>query len=495
MNEEKRKLSGAPKIEVRPMSTGAGFRERTVKSGRIKQYLGSVTVCLLAFGFGTVVGWTSPVLETLQGDGSPVGKMTDDGVSWLGSLTFIGGIIGSFVWGRIADGFGRKMAGYCVTVPFIAGWTIILFGTSANMLYAARLLTGISGSGALIICPLYISEIAHDSIRGALGSYVILFMNGGVVAAYAVGAAASYRGLAVFCLAVPIVFLVLFFWLPETPNFYISKSRNDHAETSLLWYRGGNHKVASDEMENLTKGVSKKQESASYSDLISTKGNRKAMIIGLGLFTWQQFCGILALLTFVSSIFQSADPTMDSNKATIMVGLFQFAASYLSSLIVDRSGRKLLLLISYFMMGTSLFILGAYTYYKPEGLSWVPIACLCTHVVTYALGAGPVPYVVISETLRPKIKGLATSTIIFWGTFLAFISVQIFPFLNKQLGEHGNFMFFGAFCFFGFIFTWFLVPETKGVPLNDILAMLNGDPVGRIDAETINDEKADAACV
>uniref|UniRef100_A0A146L3L7 Facilitated trehalose transporter Tret1 n=2 Tax=Lygus hesperus TaxID=30085 RepID=A0A146L3L7_LYGHE len=475
MNEEKRKLSGAHRIQVRPMSAGSGMRERTIKSGQGKQYMASVIVCILAFAFGTVVGWTSPVLEILQSDDSPVGRMTLDETSWLGSLTFIGGIVGSFLWGRIADAFGRKVAGYCVSVPFILGWTAILVGTTPKFLYAARLLTGLSGSGALIICPLYISEVAHDSIRGTLGSYVILFMNGGVVAAYSVGAALDYRSFTGFCLAIPIVFIACYFWLPETPNYYMSKSRNEAAETSLLWFRGGDHKVVSDETENIAKGMSKK-ESATYSDLVSTKGNRIAMVIGLGLFSWQQFCGILALLTFVSDIFQKAGSSMSSSKATIMVGMFQFSASYVSSVIVERSGRKLLLLISYFVMGTSLFVLAGYIYIKPEGLGWIPVACLCLHVVAYALGAGPIPYIVMTETLRPDIKGLATSTIIFWGTLLAFISVQVFPILNTHMGQHGAFLFFGAWCYIGFVFTWFIVPETKGISLNDILAKLNGDP-------------------
>ncbi|XP_014251294.1 facilitated trehalose transporter Tret1-2 homolog [Cimex lectularius] len=475
-------------VEIRQFSSGPRLREKAKKkTGQFQQYLAAVVVCLMAFILGTVIGWTAPVLLTLQSDESPVGKMTDEETSWLGSQMFLGGIVGTLFWGRIADGFGRKAAGYSVAAIFILGWGLIIVATKSALLYVARFLSGLSGSGALILCPLYVSEIAQDSIRGALGSCTILFMNGGIVTAYVVGAATDFTVFTAVCLAVPILFAVLFFFLPETPSYLFGKGWADEAEASLLWFRGGDHDSVQDEMGKFSRN-GKTRENTTYRMLVADRGRRRAMVIGLGLFTWQQFCGILALLTFTTTIFAASGSSLGASKATITVGLFQLFGSCVSSVIVDRSGRRILLLISYTFMGVSLSLLSLYFYalsvkFDVSRFNWLPVICLSVHVVAYALGAGPVPYVVMSDTLAPEIRGLATSVIILWGMIFSFMSVQIFPFLVTTIGSHGSFLFFAGFCFVGVVFTWALVPETKGVPLEQVLARLNRKPAIRTSVE------------
>ncbi|XP_014290832.1 facilitated trehalose transporter Tret1 [Halyomorpha halys] len=463
-------------VEIRPLSS-SGYIPPKVVPGRGKQALAAAIVSILAFIFGTSVGWPSPVQPLLQSDKSPVGKLSAEDVSWLASLTFLGGIAGSFIWSRIADRFGRKFCGYSVTAPFLVGLGLITFCHNRYLLLVARFINGLGGSGALILSPTYISEVATDSVRGALGSFVILYLNAGIVFAYSLGAVVDYDTLNYICLSIPILFIFLFFWIPESPEFLWSQGKKEKAFNSLLWLRSNNIKCVEDEL--FIYNTKCQDGSVSYAALVSNRGRRMGMLIGLGLFTWQQFCGILAILSYTSFIFEKADSTIPPGKATIIVGLFQLFASFISSAIVDRSGRRILLLVSYMFMGLALTSIGTYFFldslsFDVSSFGWVPVVSLSVHVLTYAVGAGPVPYVVISETMPIDIRGLATSIIVLWGTSLAFVSVKIFPLLISSVGIAGCFWFFSVFCFAGFLFTWSLVPETKSVPLPEILRRLNG---------------------
>lgn len=428
-------------------------------------------VNLLGFGFGTSVGWMSPVIDQLKSGRSPLGVEMDDGqLSWMGSLTFLGGILSTVLWGRVADRWGRKAAGYGVGCGLVAGWTVILFSSWIWALYVGRFLLGF-GSGCFIVGPLYVTETVRDSLRGTLGSFVILFMNAGVVYAYALGAVLSYRVFTLACLTVPVFFLTCYFFLPETPAYLWSKNKRNDAERSLLWMRGGNDKLVAEEMTRLRSTI-KKEDGAGYSSLFENRANRRATLIGTGLFFFQQFCGILVVLNYATEILDESGSSVPPGLATTLVGLFQLVSSTVSAAVADRFGRKILLTVSYTCMGLALSVLGlCFTIDLPV---WLPFASLSFYVLTYPLGAGPLAYVVISETLAPNIRGLATSTFVLWGTANVFLTVKIYPWLKSGLGASGCFWFFAGWCIAGSIFVLSLVPETRGIPLDRVLAKMEG---------------------
>lgn len=435
------------------------------------------SVSTLAFMYGITVGWPSPVQPVLQSESSPVGKLSDDEISWLASLTFLGGIVGPLFWSRIADRFGRKIGGYLSAGLFLLGYGLTAFTTNRHFLMSARFINGLGASGGMIVAPTYISEIAQDGIRGALGSFVMLNLNAGVVFAYGLGAELSYQQFNLICLAVPLLFLLLFFWLPESPEYLWSKNKLESAEDALHWLRGCNNICVQEE----TLSFSKKSSAASSncSSLFSTRGRRMGMLIGIALFAWQQMCGIVPILSYSSFIFQKSGNLIAPERASIIIGVIQLFASFVSSSVVDRCGRKLLLFISYIVMGLALTALGLYYHLDSNNVnvssvSWIPVFSLSVHVINYALGAGPVPYIVMSEVVPIDIRGLAISVVILWGTLLAFINAKIFPVLIELTGLSGCLWLYAIFSFIGFLFTWSVVPETKGIPLQEILSRLNG---------------------
>lgn len=417
----------------------------------------------------------------LASDHPPVGSepMSDVFISWLGSVNFLGAVCGTLFWGISSDRLGRRYTAIIVAFPFIISWIMKLTAINAWVLFAARVVIGVGCSGVIINTPMYVAEMAEDKIRGSLGSFLMIFLNSGCVFSYIVGSVASYHGLAAVCLCVPILFLLTFPFLPESPVFLWTQGRRDEAESSLLWFRGGNIVQTMKEIEGFKERPGKPLDAPSYSDLIATRGVRKALIISVGFILGQQFCGMLAILTYTVRIFQESGSSLSAHSSMIVVGILQLISALLSSFLVDRAGRRILLISSYLAMFLSLTVLSSYLYYQEDSwnpiLKWVPIVCISINVIFYSIGVGPVPFVVMSEIFPPDIRGFATSKIQLLGTSLSFLTVKTFPLLTNFLGSHGCFLFYGICCALLTIFTFIHLPETKGKPLQAILKQLNGE--------------------
>lgn len=235
-------------------------------------------VNIAAFSSGTVVGWTAPMLPVLQSDESPSGGHISNEVgSWLGSLMCLGGLIATPLYIFISDHCSRKTTGYLVAVPFIISWVLIIVGNSIIILCIARFIGGM-GSGAIIVfASLYVSETAQDTIRGALGSYLTLFTNAGVLFAYIIGSYVSYYTFAYTVLLFPILYVVGLIWLPETPNYLVNRGDYTEAERSLRWLRGQNDRLIEVELTKLISFVRERTGTPSLKDMLSEAGTRRAL--------------------------------------------------------------------------------------------------------------------------------------------------------------------------------------------------------------------------
>lgn len=167
--------------------------------------------------------------------------------------------------------------------------------------------------------------------------------------------------------------------------------------------------------------------------------------------------------------------------AAIIVGAIQVFGSYLSTALMERAGRRLLILISCAGMFVCQCALGVFSYlqshdYEVKSFSWIPVAALSVYVVVYSLGMGPVPFVVASEVFSPEIAGLANSVGLLFLWILAFIVLKFFVTLSSAVGIYGCFFIFATFCATTFFFTLAIVPETRGKSLESIIEELGGVP-------------------
>ena len=167
------------------------------------------------------------MIPLFKGENNPVGDtpMSENGMSWIGGLICLGGFIICPFLGSMAEKLGRKRFSYVAIVPIILFWLLTIFATNHMCIYVARLISGVGGAMIMFIVPIYVSEIAAEEIRGALGSLLLFAINIGILLAFIAGAFMPYKIFGIFSLMFPLVFLGAFIFLPETPVFLVRQNQ------------------------------------------------------------------------------------------------------------------------------------------------------------------------------------------------------------------------------------------------------------------------------
>lgn len=399
--------------------------------------------------------------------------------------------------GVLANLLGRKLTMLLLVIPFTVGWVLVIWPSSLSSLIIGRILLGISGGAFCITAPTYTAEIAQADIRGSLGSYFQLMLVVGVLFVYLVGALANIFTLSLICGVLPLVFAAIFVFMPETPYFLITRGKTEEAAKALKWLRGSQYDCTHELAELQADHEASKGQKTSFWDALSRASTIKAIIIGFGLMLFQQASGINAVIFFTGAIFEAANTGIDTGLAVILVGVMQVVAVFVSSLIVDKAGRRLLLLPSIITMAVTTTLLGLYFYLKENGtdvsaLGVIPVILVCVFIILFSLGFGPIPWMMMGELFAPDVKGIFGSLAGTFNWFLAFLITKNFEGLSAALGGGPTFWIFAGFCTVGIVFTFFFVPETKGKSLAEIQRMLNGEKVLSAEsgnANSTNDSK------
>ncbi|KAL9700117.1 hypothetical protein quinque_003558 [Culex quinquefasciatus] len=433
------------------------------KGAPTRQFIAGVVVNLASVALGTCLGWTSPmgpVYSSNDTSVNPLDVIPDTGEkSWIGSLVAMGALIAPFIAGPCAEKFGRKLTLLGSSVFFVVSWVLLLTTSTVGQLLAARLIQGFGVGFVMTVQTMYIGEIASNEYRGALGSLMQLCIVSGILYVYAIGPYVSWAGLQWACLALPVIFAGTFFFMPETPTYYLTKSRRDDAIASLQWLRGKTAEGVQKELEETSASVDEAMKNkAGVMDLFKTKGTTKALIICAGLISFQQLSGINVILFYSQTIFAKTGSTMSPAISTILVGIVQVLASGMC--------------LAHATMG-----LYFYTDYiksdSVDSISWLPIFSLIFFVTVYCIGFGPLPWAVLGEMFPANVKSVASSIVASTCWVLGFLVLQFFSTLDEAVGSHWSFWIFGIMCAIAFAFTLTQVMETKGMSLNEIQEALN----------------------
>lgn len=309
-------------------------------------------------------------------------------------MVTLGAAIVCLVIGTILQLLGRKLTMLLLVIPFTIGWVLVTWATNIMMLFFGRFVLGISGGAFCVAAPTYTAEIAQSDIRGTLGSYFQLMLVIGVLFSYIVGSNATVFTLNLICAAIPLVFGAIFMFMPETPIFLISKGRKEAAAKSLKWLRGSDYDYSAELADMQAQYEHEQNNKVSLLAALSRRSTIKALFISLGLMFFQQMSGINAVIFYTKDIFEAADTGIDSGLATIIVGVMQVISVFVSSIIVDKAGRRLLLLPSGVTMSLCTILLGVYFFMKDQdkesvaSLGWLPVAALCVFVILFSIGFG-----------------------------------------------------------------------------------------------------------
>jgi SP family galactose:H+ symporter-like MFS transporter len=397
--------------------------------------------------------------------------LSDFTVGLVVSAVLIGAVIGAAIGGDVSDHFGRRKVIIAAAVIFALGAIGTATVPDISLLILGRIAVGIAIGIASEVTPLYISEMSPPQMRGSLVSLNQLAITIGIVISYLVDFALSafqgwryMLGLA----AIPAIILGIgMLPLPDTPRWLINHNEAGNARKVLKRIRGKDN--VEGEVNEIQEGL--KKQRGGRAELFNPMV-KPALVIGVSLAIFQQVTGINTVIYYAPTIFQFAGITSASSAilATVGVGIVNVIFTVVAIALLDRVGRRPLLLIGLAGMTFSLTLLGA-VFFLPSLLSSLgdlAVVGLMLYVASFAIGLGPVFWLLISEIYPLRVRGLAMSMAseANWGSNL--IIALTFLTLVQVLGRSGTFWLYALVGIGAWIFAFLLVPETKGKTLEEI---------------------------
>ena len=374
--------------------------------------------------------------------------------------------------------------GACVI--FGAGAIVMAAAMNLTVLIVGRVLAGIGIGFASQTVPVYIAESAPESIRGTLVSVDVLLITGGQFVSYVVDAIflnvpGNWRWMLGLSFVPAFIQFVGMIFLPESPRWLALHLKEEKAIKMLRRTRI-TLEEADSEMEAIKETINQEKlqmQSLSHHRLVEMFLNRTifhCLVIGVGMQIWQQVCGINTVMYYSSSILLAAGFGSEDDPATaiycsMIVAFANMSMSVVAVVLIDRVGRRPLAIVSLIGVIGSLLLLSASFY--GDGMPWLSLVSLILYIVFFAPGMGPIPWAVNSEIYPLFVRAPANSI----ATCANWVSNLIVSFtfltLSDQVGETITFLIYAVIALLALFFVLFLLPETKGLSLEDVQSVFS----------------------
>ncbi len=435
----------------------------------------------LLFGYDfVVIGGAKPFYEKY------FELNTGQMVGWANSCALLGCLLGSLLAGGLSDRFGRKLL--LILSAFLFAVTSVLTGWAPTFLWFVvwRMMGGVAIGLASNVSPTYIAEVSPAPWRGRLVSLNQLTIVVGILAAQVVnwliarkvadGATAEMIRLSwngqygwrwmFTAVAVPAaVFFVSAWFVPESPRWLVKNGRHDLARRVLA--RIGGEPYGGQALAEIQSTIGAETHARVRWRELLAPGVKRALAMGVVLAVLQQWTGINVILNYAEEIYRGAGyGVSDILFNIVLTGAINLAFTFVALGLVNRFGRRVLMLIGCAGVGVSHGLLGLAYHFSLKGLP-VLVLTLCT-LGCFAMSLGPVTWVLISEIFPNRVRGLAVSVSVSALWIACFVLTFTFPVLNSALGSAGTFWVYAGICFGGFVFVLVRVPETKGKTLEQI---------------------------
>uniref|UniRef100_A0A671FM64 Solute carrier family 2 member 6 n=1 Tax=Rhinolophus ferrumequinum TaxID=59479 RepID=A0A671FM64_RHIFE len=413
------------------LSPSPAERTRVGAPQNRRVFLATFAAVLGNFSFGYALVYTSPVIPALEHSLDPNLSLTKTQASWFGSVFTLGAAAGGLSAMVLNDLLGRKLSIMFSAVPSAAGYALMAGARGLWMLLLGRTLTGFAGGLTAACIPVYVSEIALPGVRGALGATPQLMAVFGSLSLYALGLLLPWRWLAVAGEGPVVIMILLLTFMPNSPRFLLSRGRDKEALQALAWLRGANADIRW-EFQQIQDNVQRQSSRMSWAEARDPHIYRPITIALLMRFL-QQLTGITPILVYLQPIFNSTAVLLLPEDDAAIVGAVRLLSVLIAAVTMDRAGRKVLLFVS-----------------------------------GYAMGWGPITWLLMSEILPLRARGMASGLCVLVSWLTAFALTKSFLLVVNAFGLQVPFFFFAAICLVNLVFTGCCVPETKGRSLEQI---------------------------
>ncbi|XP_044733642.1 facilitated trehalose transporter Tret1-like [Chrysoperla carnea] len=448
------------------------------KKNYTREYIIAIISTLGTIVCGIQFTWISPILPQLLSGNFKIQITMAESV-WVFGLLQIGGLPGSITVSMISNYIGRKKTIVLTAIPFIISSIIRIYAETVLHYYIAQFIGGFSVGASFAVASMYISEISSPEIRGVLSIFIHFSISVGVLFVFVLGAylpiVTYYYVLAIF----PIVQLIFTLYLPETPYFQVMKQDYKGAEKTLKFLRKKSN--VQDELNRLIEGYKEEmaEQKQSFWDLFRDRTNLKSLLIIAVLTMAQQWTGSTAIFSYSQVIFEDGHSSISAQTCGILKAILNFVCAFVLASVIDRFGRRVLLLISAIMTLIPLAMMAVYFYLQNytdfkyiEHFRLIPLIGILSFKFAYGIGLGGIPYILSGELFPTKVKAYASSLNSIVMTAVGVLANKMYQVALKEFDYPGAFGMFMMWLLLAIIFIYFMVPETKGLSLEEIQVKL-----------------------
>jgi len=457
----------------------------------LSQVLCATVASLAYFGVGFARSWASTGLPSLNDPGVngtnvdvlPQAPLDPAITSWIVSLPPLGAMVGSASSSVTLNFLGRKWSLIVCGLIFFLGFLLIGLAqiqSTVALILLGRALSGIGVGLAVPSASIYIAECSTPELRGKLGTMPPLLLAAAVFLIYIVGIYLPWHHLAYMCCGPTLLLAVAMFFLPESPPHLVRKGKYDEATKSMAWLRGSTPELMRGEVDKMGNSGNEggKQEDVSIWSEIFSRKTLHPLSLTMALHFIQTWCGINVIIFNTVNVFNVVGSSVDSSLSAVIVGGVQFFATGLSIVVVDKAGRRILLIVSGLVMAVSMAAVAIYLQlanagHSTDGWGWLPLAAFIVAFIGYSVGFATIPFALMGELLPAKTRSLTGSFSSTFNLATLFLILKFYTSIATAIGYHGLFWLFTGISIVGVAFVALLLPETKGKSMQEIEMLFN----------------------
>lgn len=435
----------------------------------------------LMFGYDwVVIGGAKPFYEMYFG----IAEMPDM-QGWAMSSALAGCVVGALIAGALSERIGRKRP------LLISGalFALSLYGTGAADTFAIfvlfRIVGGLAIGMATILAPIFIAEVSPDKWRGRLVSINQLNIVIGILLAQIINfmiaekvpgnftpeqvlrswnGQIGWRWMFWAGIVFALLFLILTFFIPESPRWLMKVKQKDKAMKILT--RIGGTAYAESEIQQIAQALNAQPGKISYRRVLRP-GMLKVLLLGIFIASVSQLCGINLIFNYADEIFSNAGFGLDNMLFNIVItGGINLVFTFVALKTIDSLGRRKLMLFGFGGLSLLYVVLGSLYHFQLSSIGILVIILLC--VAVFAMTIGPGTWVLLSEIFPNEARGFLMSIATFMLWISSFLMTLFFPVINRAFGTAGVFWIFCGVCVVSFLVIFFRLPETKGKSLEEI---------------------------
>jgi SP family arabinose:H+ symporter-like MFS transporter len=424
-----------------------------------------------AFG-GFLFGYDTAVVSGAIGFLAREFSLSAELTGWAASSLLVGCMVGAIIGGPAGDRYGRKPGLIGCALLFALSSIASALPQDLTQFAWARFAGGIAIGAASMLSPLYLAEISPQRIRGTLVGLYQLAIVVGILAVFFVNLQivrlgddtwnvhTGWRFMFASLVLPAVLFGLCMAFVPESPRWLLKAGRREEA-LIILQKIGG--PCAAAEVTQIEQALA--HEEGRWSELFNT-GYRRALIIGVLLAVFGQLSGINSIMYYAPEIFKAAGAGIDSALSqTVIVGAVNLAFTFVALWLVDRAGRKPLLIAGTLCQTVALASVGLIF---QSGNASLLLLSILAFVGAFALAMGPIPWIVNSEIFPTKLRGRAMSVAVFCLWLADWVVTQTFPMLREAIGPAATFWAYAGCSLLSLVFVVVAVPETRGRTLEEI---------------------------